>query len=196
MSGRRLLTILSMTVLIAAACGGTDIANDLPEDTDIPSVEGDGSTNSEEGGDQGADAEQQNTDGGSLDSGPPVLDPNDMPPPGEALFEVDGQVFTIAADTMDYFLCDSNEEFPNVQSESETQDLSVQFDAQSGRGNAGVEAEGTGLRYSSFVGPETPGGVSVDGPHILYEARFDATALEDINDTADVGLGRISVTCP
>ena len=160
MSGRlRLVALVMVVFLTALACGGEDSANDTSPDPADQTGQDDGSSDSDGGttdGDDGSDGPgcsdgSSGTDGG----GAPDLDPSDMPSVGEAVIEVDGETFTIEAATMDYFLCDPSPEFTNVQSESADQDLSVQADAQSGRGSANVTVEGSEVRYNSFFVPET-----------------------------------------
>lgn len=200
MGGRiRLIAMLMVFGLVAGACGGDDTSNS-PSDAGNQASQDDGSNDSDNGtngSDDGSGGEGSD-DGTSddMNDGPPDLDPSAMPAAGEAVIEVDGQTFTIVADTMDYFLCDPSPEFTNVQSESPTQDLSVQADAQSGRGNARAIVEGSDVEYSSFFGPETSGGVSVDGQHILYEGRFSAVNPDNPAEFSDVGTGRVAVTCP
>ena len=97
---------------------------------------------------------------------------------------------------MDYFTCELDGPFVTVRSESGAQSLTVQFDADSGRGNANLQPEGLTLVYNSFFGPETAGGIAIEAPHLLYEGRFDATNPDDPADFSDVGIGRVSVTCP
>lgn len=200
MTGRlRFVAIVIVVLTAAVACGGDDSSNDPSADPGDQVGQDDGSNDSDGGTNPDDGSDDQGSNDGASDpgvGGAPNLDPGSMPPAGQAVFEVDGRTFTIAADTMDYFLCDPSAEFTNVQSESDTQDLSVQADAQSGRGGANVTVEGSDVSYQSFFGPETSGGVAVDGPHIVYEGRFDATNVDDPADFTDVGVGRVSVTCP
>lgn len=195
----RLIAVLVVFGLVAGACGGDD-SSAPTADAGNPASQDDGSNDSNSGtnGSDDGSGDQVSDDGSSddMNDGPPDLDPNAMPAAGEAVIEIDGQTFAIVADTMDYFLCDPSSEFTNVQSESPTQDLSVQADAQSGRGNANVTVEGSDVNYSSFFGPETAGGVAVDGQHILYEGRFDAVNPDNPAESSDVGTGRVAVTCP
>lgn len=201
MNGRsRLLAFLAILAVLAASCGGGDTSSDDGTgDSDNPAGQdrspgsGDGAQDSD--GDS-SETDGSNSSGGDVGSGPPELDPGSMPPAGEVVFEVDGQTFTIVADQMDYFICDIGDEFVNVRSESATQDLTVQFDPASGRGNATVTPDGSDVAYNSFFGPETTGGVAVEAPHLLYEAPFDASQLDNLSDISQVGVGRISVTCP
>lgn len=189
-------------VLIVTACGGDDTSSDQTVEPESQTDQEDGSDdgNAGDSGDTDDGTGQQDSDDGTSDNGgggePPDLDPSNMPGAGEVVFAVDGETFTITADAMDYFTCDPSEEFVNVQSESEAQSLSIQFDPGLGRGNATVRIEGSDFRYDSSFGPETPGGLAVDSPHILYEGRFDASNLNDLADITDVGTGQISVTCP
>lgn len=197
----RLLAILATFALVIAACGGTESADDASNgdggDTGIGTDAG--GTSDDGSGDAGA----QDTDGGTSDGDsstdgtnePPDLDPGDMPPAGEVRFEVDGQTFTIKADEMDYFICELGGDFTNVRSESETLSLTVQFDPGSERGNASLVTEDDGVQYNSFFGPETPGGVAVEDPYLVYQGRFDETQLDDLSFD-EVGNGRVSVTCP
>lgn len=194
----RILFLTVVLALTAAACGGDQASSTTAPGSGNQAGQDDGSGTSDGGsGDDGSVAPGSN-DGssGSNGGGPPTLDPGAMPPAGEVVIEIDGQSFTIDSATMDYFVCDPSPEFTNVQSESPTQDLGVQADAQSGRGGANVTVEGADVVYNSFFGPETSGGVAVEGHHIVYEGRFDATNPDDPSDFTDVGTGRISVTCP
>ncbi len=199
MTGRRTwLAVLAILAVLTAACGDSDVAaDDQPGSAADVIDRRDGSEDADGSQDTsgGADAEDGNAasgDGGSA----PDLDPDTMPPAGEIVFEVDGEAFSIRADAMDYFICELDEAFVNVRSESATQSVTVQVDTQSGRGNANLTAEGSDVRYDSFFGPETVGGAAVEAPHLLYEGRFDASPLGDPGDFSDVGLGRVSVTCP
>ena len=190
----RLLAILALFTLVIAACGGTESSDDGSDDGG-----GDTGTASDQG-DGSEDAGSQDTDGdGSADgnsaSEPPDLDPGDMPPAGEVRFEVDGQTFIINADEMDYFICELGGDFTNVRSESETLSLTVRFDPGSERGDASLVSEDDGVQYNSFFGPETPGGVAIEDPYLVYQGRFDETQLDDLSFD-DVGNGRVSVTCP
>ena len=196
----RFFVLMMVLILTAAACGGDSESSTTASESTNQAGQDDGSNDSDGGttdGDDGAD-DPGSDDGssGTNGDGGPDLDPSAMPPVGEVVIAIDGQTFTIEAATMDYFTCDPSPEFTNVQSESATQDLGIQADAQSERGGANVTVEGSDVVYNSFFGPETSGGVAVDGQHIVYEGRFDATNPDDPASFTDVGTGRISVTCP
>lgn len=197
----RLLAVLTVLAMLTAACGGDSNPDDESGDP-TGSTQQDGGSNNHDDGAGGADSSGGSDDGsddpsGSDDAGgAPTIDAGSMPAPGEVVFEVDGQTFTFKAEEMDYFICEIGADFVNVRSESATQDLAVQFDPAAGLGNANVTPEGSDVRYDSFVGPATTGGVAAEDPYVLYEGRFDATQLDDISNLSDVGTGRVSVTCP
>lgn len=194
------LAVLMVMAMVAAACGGDGSSEDDSPDSDTPTGQDDGSNSDGGSGDPGSgDADQDPGDSNpdaSGGDGPPEIDPGAMPPAGQVIFEVDGQTFTINSADMDYFLCEPDPEFTNVQSESETQDLSVQFDAQAERGGVRVIVAGSDLVYGSFFGPETAGGISVEAPYIVYEGIFDVYHPDDPIDVTVLGMGRVSVTCP
>ncbi len=192
----RLLAVLLAVALLAAACGGDDNSDDASGGSDDPTEQDGGSDGDTAGDGSGGDDSNAGDDDSSGDqSGAPDIDPGDMPAPGEAVFEVDGQTFTINADDMDYFICEIGD-FVNVRSESGNLSVTVQYDAELGRGNVTFIVEDSNVRYDSFYGPGEAGGVSVEDPYVVYEGGFDATDLDDLSDLSDVGTGRVSVTCP
>lgn len=183
----RWLAALLVMAMLAAACGGdggTDAGADGAEAT---TVQDDSSPDPDDGSPPAA--------GDSAGFGEPDLDPSSMPPAGEAVLEIDGQTFTIRAAEMDQFTCADDGGFLNIRATSATRDLTVQFTSDVGRGNVTLTDADLDVRYDSFFSAETGGGITVEMPYVVYEARFDATNNEDFSIT-DVGPGRVLVTCP
>jgi len=202
----RIFAVLSTLVLLIAACGGTDDAGgdtngnggDSGAITDQDGPSGDGSAASG-GSDDTDDPASGDTDrgdtGATNNSGPPDLDAGNMPPAGEVTLDVDGQVFTVRADDMDYFICELTGDFINVRSEGPTQDITIQYDPNFTTGNV-TWILGDGTRYDSFFNEGTGGGAAVEAPHLVYEAQFNTSTAEDPFAANDVGVGRVEVTCP
>ena len=52
------------------------------------------------------------------------------------------------------------------------------------------------FRYDSSNAGGNGGGVAIEGSHVLYAGRFDATPKDDLASFSDVGAGTVAVTCP
>lgn len=196
MERRRMLVLVGALVLVASACGGDD-TTDPTVDTQASQDGGSGTSDGGSGTGDGSTGSDGGSDGGGGErSGAPEIDPDDMPAPGEIVLEVDGQTFTVTADDVDFYTCDIDEGFINVRAESASQNWTVQIDTVSGRANASLQLNDPGIVYTSFTGPEVPGGASVEAPYVLYEAPFTSYPTDDLADVTELGTGRASVTCP
>lgn len=193
MTGRmRGVVLLAVLSLLVPACGGDDSGSGADTVADRTVDQSDDSSASD------SDGSASEPDGGDdqPSSGAPDLDPGAMPAPGQVVLEVDGRTVTFDGADMESFICDVEETFVNVRATSPTESVTVQYDPPSGRGNVTLIKEESGDRYDSFVAPEGPGGVAFEAPHVLYESRFDLSNVDDLSDITDIGIGRVSVTCP
>lgn len=192
----KLLALFAVMAMVLASCGGSGTSDDGADGTDIITDDGGPSVSDGANDGSGSGDADGDTGTGTGSSEPPDLDPGSMPPAGEVSFQVDGRIFTIRAEEMDYFICELNDDFTNVRSESETLSLAVQYDPTIARGNASLISEDDGIGYNSFLSEDTYGGIAIETPHLVFEANFDVTQLDNIADVTQVGPGRVEVTCP
>ncbi len=182
---RQVLHVLA-AALLAVSCGGD---SDDPDDI---------------GGDSNGanDSSQSSNDRGAGVAGnPPALDPSSMPPPGEAHVEVDGQTFVFKQSEMleSPFTCEIRDDGITINFQSDRHDMLLQgatLADGSVLANTTVVPEESDFRYDSTTGGGNGGGVAVEGTHVIYSGRFDATPKDDLASFTDVGTGRVAVTCP
>ncbi len=163
--------------LIVGACGG---------DNTVSSHDGEGDSGNQ---DQGSPS-------GSKDE----VETPEMPPAGEARFEVDGETFVFKQSEMleGPFTCEIRDNGVSVNFQSDRHDLLLQ---------GAVIREGK-LIVSSTVAPENSdfkyssssagglGAAATEGSFLLYQGYFAASPKDDPGRFSEVGMGTVAVTCP
>lgn len=180
----RLMPIILLSALMAAACAGGNSSSDAPAGGEDP-------------GQEAGSGENQTSGDGFV---APDIDPSSMPPPGEARVEVDGETFVFRqADMLEGpFTCEIRDNGVTINFQSDRHDMLLQ----------GAVTPSGDLIISTTVSPEASdnkyaaqsaggaGAVAAEAPHLVFVARFDSYPKDDPASFNDVGTGTISVTCP
>lgn len=185
----RWVLVAVVVAVAAAACGSDDDGAADAATSDEPATEA--------AGDE-ADSEADN----AVPVGEaPEIDPAAMPPPGEAIVEVDGQTFVFRqSDMLDSpFACEVRDDGFTINFQSDRHDMLLQGAVQADGtilASTTVVPEESDFRYSSTNGGGNGGGATAQGQQVLFVSRFDATPKDDLASFADVGQGSVAVTCP